>query len=197
MAQARRTGQNRAGRNNNKAKKTRSSQQWGLIFIVLISACAIAALLFGYGPFGKGLKNYRDHATHEQESAPVPDAVTDQKPDAVKRTEKEFSFYNVLEDDTGLVLPNNFPIIESDAEKARKKYRYIMQLASFKSWAGAEDMQVKLAKKGISVRIEEKTGNFRLKMGPYTSRRKLKNERNEVVATGLGLNPIAIQYKVD
>lgn len=202
MAQARRTGQKRDKRAVVNRAKAPSSQQWGLLLIVLLSGVAIGALLFGYGPWGQGLKNYRQKVMQQpsgqnaakqggENQAGSPSTAL---ANTTQRTEKEFTFYNVLENDIGRVLPDDFPA--TDTERDKKKYRYTMQLASFKSIKGAQKLRARLALKGIETQVENKQGNFRITMGPFNSRRTLKNVRNKVKAAGLGLKPIAIQYRI-
>lgn len=191
MAQARRTGQKNR-RNKRTAKpKTRSSQQWGLMFIVLLSGVAIGALLFGYGNFGKGLKNYRDQMVERQQQSNAEQQAAEQT--GLVRTEKEFTFYDILEDDIGRVLPENFPVEESARE--RKKYLYIMQIASFNSREGAEELRARLGLKGFQSVVQSKGDKFRVKMGPYSDRRKLKNARTKIKKAGFNVNPIGIQYR--
>ena len=191
MAQARRTGQKSRGNKTTKPK-TRSSHQWGLMFVVLLSGVAIGALLFGYGPFGKGLKNYREQMEDRQQQASVEQQAIENA-SAIVRTEKEFTFYDILEDDIGRVLPNDFPVEEDSRE--RKKYLYIMQIASFSSRDGAEELRARLGLKGFQSVVQSKGDKFRVKMGPYTDRRTLKNARTKIKKSGFNVNPIAIQYR--
>lgn len=192
MAQARRTGQKNRRNNKGSKPKTRSSQQWGLMFVVLLSGVAIGGLLFGYGPFGEGLKNYRAQLEqqHLQEDAEQKAAENDT---SLVRTEKEFTFYDILEDDIGRVLPENFPVEESARE--RKKYLYIMQIASFTSREGAEELRARLALKGFQTVVQNQGTKFRVKMGPYNNRRQLKNARTKIKKAGFRVNPIGIQYR--
>lgn len=192
MAQAKRTGQKRKSPARPAAPRAR--QPWGLLLIVLLSGVVLGALLTGYGPLGKGLKNYKEQWHAERQVAP-PDAHSTDPEVRVGpvRTEKQFSFYDILEDDIGRVLPDDFPVEESAREK--KRYIYILQVASFRSRQGAEELRAKLALKGFESVVEEKTGKYRVKMGPYGDRRKLKNARTQVQKTGFGLRPIGIQYR--
>lgn len=192
MAQARRTGQKNRRTNKPAKRKTRSSQQWGLMFVVLLSGVAIGALLFGYGPFGKGLKNYREQMEHRQQQNNAEQLAAENATGLV-RTEKEFTFYDILEDDIGRVLPDNFPVEETARE--RKKYLYIMQIASFSSRDGAEELRARLGLKGFQSVVESKGTKFRVKMGPYSDRRKLKNARTKIKKAGFNVNPIGIQYR--
>lgn len=192
MAQARRTGQKNRRNKKNTKPKTRSSQQWGLMFIVLLSGVAIGALLFGYGDFGKGLKNYREQMVDRQQQLNAEQQAAEQAT-GLERTEKEFTFYDILEDDIGRVLPENFPVKESARE--RKKYLYIMQIASFNSREGAEELRARLGLKGFQSVVQSKGDKFRVKMGPYSDRRKLKNARTKIKKAGFNVNPIGIQFR--
>ena len=164
---------------------------WGLLLIVLTSGFVIGAIaagyFFNYGNLGHGLKNYKwsqsDKNSQEdlgQQNAPV-------------RTEKNFEFYDVLEGTRDRVLPEDFSIEQT--ARQRQQYFYIMQIATLSSRAAADSLRAKLALKGFETTVQNKNGKFRLKMGPFSDRRKLKNARNEIKNTGFGLNPIGIQYK--
>ena len=188
MAQARQT----ARRAPKEAKKkTRSSLPWGLLIIVLTSGLVIGAIaagyFFNYGNLGQGLKNYQWSQSQSNQNK---DANKQTSP---VRTEKNFDFYDVLEGTRDRVLPEDFSVEQTDRQ--RQQYFYIMQIATLSSKSAADSLRAKLALKGFDTKVEEKNGKFRLKMGPFSDRRKLKNVRNEIKKTGFGLNPIAIQFK--
>ena len=189
MAQARQSA--RRSPQNNKKQKKRSSMPWGLLLIVLTSGFVIGAIaagyFFNYGNLGHGLKNYqwsqsgkKSQEGLNQQNAPV-------------RTQKNFEFYDVLEGTRDRVLPEDFSIEQTDRQ--RQQYFYIMQIATLSSRAAADSLRAKLALKGFETTVQNKNGKFRLKMGPFSDRRKLKNVRNDIKNTGFGLNPIGIQYK--
>ena len=189
MAQARQTA--RRAPKETKKKKTRSSLPWGLLAIVLVSGCAIGAIaagyFFNYGKLGQGLKNYQWSQSQANQNK---DANKQTSP---VRTEKNFEFYDVLEGTRDRVLPEDFSVEQTDRQ--RQQYFYIMQIATLSSKSAADSLRAKLALKGFDTKVENKNGKFRLKMGPFSDRRKLKNVRNEIKKTGYGLNPIAIQFK--
>jgi len=189
MVQARQTA--RRAPKKTKKKKVRSSFPWGLLLIVLASGIVIGAIaagyFFNYGQFGHGLKNYQwTNPSGQVESK------NDQKVSPV-RTEKNFEFYDLLEGTRDRVLPEDFSVEQTQRQK--EQYFYIMQIATLSSQSAAENLRAKLALKGFETTVENKDGKFRLKMGPFSDRRKLKNARNEIKNTGYGLNPIGIQYK--
>jgi len=190
MSQVRRTSRKTASRKKVKPK-TPSSLPWGLLLIVLVSGIFLGGFAAGYffdlGPFGKGLKNYDlKTAAHKQ---------VQKKDEELKpvRTEKNFEFYDVLEGTRDRVLPDDFSVQQTAKERA--KYYYIMQIATLSSESAADALRAKLALKGFETTVQQKTGKYRLKMGPYQDRRALKNARNKVKNAGFGLNPIGIQYK--
>ncbi|MGH1429337.1 MAG: SPOR domain-containing protein [Arenicella sp.] len=189
MAQARQTA--RKTPNKRQKKKTRSSLPWGLLLIVLVSGAVIGAIaagyFFNYGSLGQGLKNYNwsnsantEQSNNDQQSAPV-------------RTEKNFEFYDLLEGTRDRVLPDDFSVEQT--ARQRQEYFYIMQIATLSSKSAADALRAKLALKGHETTVENKNGKYRLKMGPFSDRRKLKNARNKIKSAGFGLNPIGIQYK--
>jgi len=189
MAQARQTA--RGAPKEARKKKTRSSVPWGLLIIVLTSGFVIGAIaagyFFNYGKLGHGLKNYQWSKSHDKQNK---DAIKQVSP---VRTEKNFEFYDVLEGTRDRVLPDDFSIEQTDRQ--RQQYFYVMQIATLSSKAAADSLRAKLALKGFDTTVENKNGKFRLKMGPFSDRRKLKNVRNKIKKTGYGLNPIAIQFK--
>lgn len=171
-------------------KKTRSSVPWGLLLIVLVSGALIGAIaagyFFNYGDLGHGLKNYQwsksndTNVNKNQQAAPV-------------RTEKNFEFYDLLEGTRDRVLPDEFSVEQT--ARQRQQYFYVMQIATLSSRSAADALRAKLALKGHETKVENKNGKFRLIMGPFRDRRKLKNSRNKIKSAGFGLNPIGIQYK--
>jgi cell division protein FtsN len=189
MSQARRT--RRKPFKKAPKKRVRSSFPWGLCFIVLVSGFALGAFaagyFYGYGPLGKGLKNY------DLTMAEKVEKIGDQQQDAPVRTQKEFQFYEMLEGKRDLILPDDFSIEQTAVDRA--KYYYIMQIATLSSKSAADSLRAKLALQGYETVVQEKNGKYRLKMGPYEDKRTLKNARNRIKNTGLGLSPIAIQYK--
>lgn len=189
MAQARQTA--RRAPSKNKKKKTRSSLPWGLMLIVLTSGFVIGAIaagyFFNYGKLGQGLKNYQWSQSEVSSKQDL-----NQKNSPV-RTEKNFEFYDVLEGTRDRVLPEDFSVEQT--ARQRQQYFYIMQIATLSSKSTADNLRAKLALKGFETTVENKNGKFRLKMGPFSDRRKLKNARNDIKKTGFGLNPIGIQYK--
>lgn len=186
MVQARQT----ARKTPKKKKNTRSSLPWGLLLVVLVSGTMIGAIaagyFFNYGDYGHGLKNYQwskssdNNVNKNQQAAPI-------------RTEKKFEFYDLLEGTRDRVLPDDFSVEQT--KRQRQQYFYVMQIATLSSRSAADSLRAKLALKGHETKVENKNGKFRLKMGPFTDRRKLKNARNKIKSAGFGLNPIGIQYK--
>lgn len=189
MVQARQTG--RKTRGKTKKKKPHSSLPWGLLLIVLISGTIIGAIaagyFFNYGVWGQGLKNYR-WSLIQTNNKPEKNQVA-----APVRTEKTYEFYGMLEGTRDRILPDDFSVEQTARQK--KNYYYIMQIATLSSQSSADALRAKLALKGFETTIENKEGKFRLKMGPYTDRRTLKNARNKIKNTGFGLSPIGIQYR--
>jgi len=190
MPQVRSTSRKTAPTKDKKPKK-RSSMPWGLLLIVMVSGSLLGAFAAGYyfniGSFGQGLKNY--HISKKQIKQDK-QQVSETKP---IRTEKNYQFYEMLEGTKDRVLPDDFSIQQTAKERAQ--YYFMMQIATLSSESAAEALRAKLALKDLDTRVEEKNGKYRLRMGPYSDRRSLKNARNEVKNTGYGLNPIGIQYK--
>jgi len=193
MAQVRSTSRKTAP-TKDKKPKTRSSMPWGLLLVVVVSGSLLATYAAGYyfniGSFGQGLKNY--HISKKQ-AKQAKQKEPDIKPVRTESTEKNYQFHEMLEGTKDRVLPDDFSVQQTARERAQ--YYFIMQIATLSSESAAEALRAKLALKDLDTRVEEKNGKYRLKMGPYSDKRSLKNARNEVKNTGYGLNPIGIQYK--
>lgn len=174
MSQARRTRKKTTSR---RARK-KSSTQWGLLLVVLLSGIVLGTLFKGVGEgdgeMGTGLKNLieatrKANAEQRKQSEPV---VQEQ----VKKP-KDFDFYEVLPD-INRVMPEDLP--EETTSESEKKHIYYLQAASFTKQVDAEEMRAKLGLHGYQSETQAKqvVGKgtvYRVRLGPYDSKRKAKN----------------------
>ncbi|MFT6407289.1 MAG: cell division protein FtsN [Arenicella sp.] len=165
------------------------------MLVILISGVVLGALLNGArtddSQFGAGLKAL--FASTE--------TVTDAEDKAIealiknKSTEKEFDFYTVLPD-IEQIMPDDLP--NATPTKARDDLHYYLQAASFKSHADAEKLRARLALKGFKsitqARSSEAKGTlYRVRLGPYTDKRKAKTAKNKLQK--LGVRPFVFTVK--
>ena len=192
MSQARRT---RKKTTNRKRRSQKSATPWGLLIVVLLSGVVLGMLFKGIsegeGEMGTGLKNLIEttrKANAEQRKQNQPTAQ-----EQVKKP-KDFDFYDVLPD-IEQVMPDDLP--ESVAAEPKKKYNYYLQAASFSKQADAEEMRAKLGLNGYqsttqAKQIEGKGTVYRVRLGPYESKRQAKNVRFELKKLGISAFSYAV-----
>lgn len=167
---------------------------WGLMLVVLVTGIVLGKLMHGAqtgnSGFGAGLKTLFDktNAEQDEDTQAIQDLVA-------KSTEKEFDFYEVLPD-IEKVMPDDLP--DDEPERAKPNLDYFVQAASFRKNADAEKLRARLALKGFKsitqTRTSEERGTyFRVRLGPFSDKRKAKTVKNKLKK--LGVNPIVISVK--
>ena len=185
MAQA-----NRRRRTRKKTKrKRRGGSSWGMLVIGLISGSVLAALILGaqegnkYG-FGSGLK------TLFQQSTKTPEKNVEQQKVKVEQVPKpKLDFYTVLPKIERIIPDPVSPEIK-DEEKKEGRVSYVLQAASYESFNDADRLKARLTINGFDatvqkVTIEDKGVYFRVRLGPYSSKRKLKNVKQQLEEMGI------------
>jgi len=177
-----------------KAKKNRNIP-WGLMLVILVSGVVLGMLLNGArtgdSQLGAGLKSLFETSQ----------SITDAEDKAIeeliknKSTEKEFDFYTVLPD-IEQIMPDDLP--DAAPARANNNLDYFLQAASFRSHADAEKLRARLALKGFKsitqARSSEEKGTlYRVRLGPYTDKRKAKTAKNKLQR--LGVRPFVFTVK--
>lgn len=173
-----------------KSKRRRNSgASWGMLVIGLISGSVLAALLLGaqegnkYG-FGSGLKTlFKQWA-----KAPV---KTEQKQNAesVQTPKPKLDFYTVLPK-IERIIPDEPTLPEKPVQaKQEKKVWYVLQAASYASFNEADRLKAQLTISGFDATVQKVTIDkgvyFRVRVGPYSSQRELKNVRQQLEELGI------------
>ena len=180
-----------------KAKQPRASYNlpWGLMSVILISGVVLGMLINGAstgdGKFGSGLKQLI-------ETSAIDDEIADQEiADLIenKSSEKEFDFYELLPD-IEQVMPDDLP--EAAPVRVPDNIDYFLQAASFREYADAEKLRARLALKGFKSVTQARDvagkGTFwRVRLGPYTDKRKAKTAKNKLQK--LGVRPFVYTVK--
>ena len=172
-----------------KAKKPRASYNlpWGLMSVILISGVVLGMLISGAstgeGKFGSGLKHLIETSTGDDEVADqeIADLIEN------KSSEKEFDFYELLPD-IEQVMPDDLP--EAAPVRVPDNIDYFLQAASFREYADAEKLRARLALKGFKSVTQARDvagkGTFwRVRLGPYTDKRKAKTAKNKLQKVGV------------
>ena len=178
-------------------KKTLKSRDipWGLMLVILVSGIVLGALINGArtgdSALGTGLKALfeADETVSDAEDKAIEELIKN------KSTEKEFDFYTVLPD-IEQIMPDDLP--DATPTRADSIYDYYLQAASFKSHADAERLRARLALKGFKsitqARSSEEKGTlYRVRLGPYTDKRKAKTAKNKLQR--LGVRPFVFTVK--
>lgn len=179
-----------------------TSSGWAMLAIGLISGAILAALVFGARDaninFGGGLKNlYDKHQGKRDRQTVIKPAQTAPK----KKPAPKFDYYTVLPE-YEQVLPEDYSLRpKRQAEKADKKYQFIVQAASFNKHSDADQLKALLALNGIEaniqkISIEGKGTFFRVRAGPFkdyqlarNSQQKISKHKVKPVVLKLSSNP--------
>ena len=139
--------------------KKRFWRIWGGSLFVVIAAL-IAAQLF-----------YRHHEA-SQKSEPtkvVTKKVVTAKPIAIK---PKFDFYEVLPKQTVQTTPQPAKTATAATPAQPKKYKYMLQVASYRSQSQAKAMQARLLLLGLTPVVKSTpSGWYRVDLGPFNSKR--------------------------
>lgn len=169
---------------------------WLMLLVGLFSGSALTALYLGAqdansSGIGSGLKWWLD----KQQSAPVnKPATVAPKPEPIPAP--KFDFYHILE--TERVVPDGVFADEARPNTPQERGEYVLQVASYKSDQHADRLRAKLLLAGLEARVQkftlaDKRVVYRVVLGPYSDKRRLKNVRQKVAK--LGLDAIALRSK--
>lgn len=196
MTQARRIKPKRATRKPIKTSRARAARKlpWGLVLVILISGIVLGMLINGthYGDqqFGAGLKQFFKPADKSVETdAEIADLIES------KSAPKDFDFYNLLKDSEKF-MPDDLP--EATPTRPNQNLEYYLQAASFRERADAEKLRARLALKGYKSvsqarQVEGKGTYYRVRLGPYSDKRKAKTAKNKLHK--LGVRPFVYSVK--
>lgn len=194
MSQARRTRKKASTGRRRSSKK--SSTPWGLLFVVLLSGVVLGMLFKGVNEgnseMGTGLKSLIDatRKANEKQRKNQNQPVAEEE----SKKPKDFDFYEVLPD-IDQVMPDDLP--EAQPVEAKKTHLYYLQAASFSKQADAEEMRARLGLNGYqsetqAKQVDGKGTVYRVRLGPFDSKRKAKNMRSELKKLGINAFSYAV-----
>lgn len=162
--------------------------------VVLVSGVVLGMLLngvnLGGAEFGAGLKElFKAESVDEQADQEIADLIEN------KSSEKEFDFYELLPD-IEKVMPDDLP--EASPDRPKENLDYYLQAASFRELADAEKLRARLGLKGYASvaqprEVEGKGTFYRVRLGPYSDKRKAKTVKNKLQK--LGVRPFVYTVK--
>ncbi len=165
----------------------------GLVSGAILTALYMGAQSGGSTRMGSGLKAlYEKHRNRVAIGEPKTPSVPAQRPPPTAK----FDFYTVLPE-IERVMPDDFKDVEVAPKRGTKPAVYILQAASYASYVDADRLTAKLALSGFEpkvqkVEIEGKGVWYRVRLGPYTSKRKMKNDRQRLAKLGIRSLPLRL-----
>lgn len=170
---------------------------WGTLVVALVCAAILGALYVGSrenrpGQFGSGIRSLL-----KKEEAPAPQVKSAVPAKAPKPApEVKLDYHEVLPNMDEMMSDGNVISDDEPVEEEKPDSRYILQAGSYRSARDAEEMKAKLALAGFEavvqrVSIQSKGMYYRVRMGPYESKRKVLLDRKRLAK--LGINALAIR----
>jgi cell division protein FtsN len=167
-----------------------------MLVIGLVCGAVLAALYLGYrenepGRFGSGIRSLleQDERAVEQSKAPVPEKPGEPAPRV------KLDYHEVLPNIDEVLLESGV-IPDDEPVEERPEHQYILQAGSYRSERDAERVKAELALAGFEsviqrVEIQFKGTYYRVRLGPYTSKRRMELHRKQL--SRRGINALAIR----
>ena len=156
---------------NNQRKQVKQSKQGAVASFPIVRLVIVVLLLIGFGVF---LWSIKDNASTEVDTeiarpvAPTEEALPE-------LPEEEWEYIRTL--------PGYEVEVDVEAQEKSDK-RYLMQCASFRTRAQAEEMKAKIAFQGLEALIRHSSGSngdwFRVILGPYESKRDAEKAKHSL-----------------
>lgn len=187
-------------KNTRRTKVNRGSgpSPWLMLLVGLISGSLLTTLYLGAqsrdkSDMGSGLKTL---LTQSQRQSPktVPRATVNNDGSPPKAN---FDFYTVLPE-IERVIPDDLAESASKPIRPRENLdHYILQVGSYAKLSDADRLKAKLVLSGFDttvqkVSIEDKGVYYRVRVGPYTDKRTLKNARQRLEKLGVRGLPLKV-----
>ncbi len=196
MAQAR-----RKSRRKPKKRNAGSSLPWIMLLVGLVSGSVLATLYLGAKSgdqfdMGSGLSMLLER---EKSVAVTGDARSTSAPDDPP-PKANFDFYTVLPE-IERVIPDTYDDPDTGAEdqttKPRAPAHFILQAGSYARLSDADHLKARLVLSGFDttvqrISIEGKGVYYRVRVGPYSDRRALKNARQRLQKMGIDALPLKV-----
>lgn len=167
-----------------------------MLLIGLVCGAVLTTLYLGYrdnesGGFGSGIRSLLE----KEERPPREAEVTVPAMPAEPAPRVKLDYHEVLPNIDAVLSESDLLDDEPPVEE-RPSHQYILQAGSFRSAADAESMKAKLALAGFEsivqrVEIDSQGTYYRVRLGPYQSKRRLQLHRKQLARHGV--NALAIR----
>ncbi len=167
-----------------------------MLLIGLVCGAVLTTLYLGYrdnepGGFGSGIRSLLEKEERPPREAAVTDPAT--SPEPAPRV--KLDYHEVLPNIDAVLSESELMDDEPPVEE-RPSYQYILQAGSFRSAADAESMKATLALAGFEsivqrVEVGSRGTYYRVRLGPYQSKRRLQLHRKQLARHGV--NALAIR----
>jgi cell division protein FtsN len=135
---------------------------------------------------------------NERVTPPAEEARQRQLPDttAAGIRKPKLDFYTVLPE-IERVMPESDFIAEPEQQPLRTASVYMLQAASYRSHAEADKLKAKLALANFEASIQQVTVQgrgvfYRVRLGPFADKRKLKTARQSLAKLGIDALPLSL-----
>ena len=163
-----------------------------MLIIGLISGIVLAALILGTqdgskSGFGSGLKTlFNKISAKTPEVSESINAVGNEDP------RPRLDFYTVLPKIERIIPyepePESTPVENKKEPEEKTRSWYVLQVASYQNFNDADRLKARLTISGFDALIQKVTVEdkeyYRVRLGPYESRRKLKNVKQDLGEMG-------------
>ena len=137
----------------------------------IIRLVGVFALVIGFGVFLWSIKDNVEEDVDTQVSRPI--APTEES--LPELPEEEWEYIKTLP---------GYEVEVEVKEQEKSDKRYLMQCASFRTRAQAEEMKAKIAFQGLEALIKQSSGSngewFRVILGPYESKRDAEKAKHSL-----------------
>lgn len=172
------------------ARKSSRGPSWGMLIIGLVSGSVLAFLILGaqdadHNGFGSGLKTLLQKGPDRSG-----DEVKQQEPTQEAPSPKaKLDFYTVLPKIERIISDPVEPAKEDDPKPEEKNVAYVLQAAAYENFNDADRLKAQLTITGFEAKVQKVTVEdkvyFRVRLGPYQSRQKLKQVEQQLLEQGI------------
>lgn len=167
-----------------------------MLVIGLVCGAVLMSLYLGYrenepGRFGSGIRSLLEK--ENRPAQPVAEQPAEEAPEPAPRV--KLDYHEVLPNIDQAISESELVEDDEPAESG-PVHQYVLQAGSYKSERDAESMKARLALAGFEsvvqrVEIRFKGTHYRVRLGPYQSRRKLQLHKKQLARQGI--NTLAIR----